>query len=357
MSGEIRRALGPGDQNPSLLDHLAKGFETPSLELRKLVEEEDASMGQRDLTGPRWRATSQQARPARGVMGSPEGPLGQERRIAVQAARRAVYPRHLERLVEAERREEAREAPRQERLPGSGRAEEEQAVAAGGHDLEGPLGPRLSPDVPKIHPEGGIGGPRRGGLGGSRENATPIEGFHHRAEIVRDPDVDPGGEARLRAVLAGNDHPTGARRSQAEGSRESAPHGAEPAVEGELADQGERPEAALVQSSCGGQDSDGDRQIQACAALSDPRGGKIDRDATKRDAPADRRDRGSDPGGALSHRRLGKADDVDPRDLGADPDLHLDRDAVDARERGPEDARHSDLPGTPFGGGGTQSNG
>jgi hypothetical protein len=125
MGGELRGALGPRDQHPPLLDHLAERLQAAPLELRKLVEEEDAAMGQRDFTGPRRRATPQETRPAGGMMGSAEGAFAHQGRISVEATGRAVDSRHLERLLEFEPREQSWEAPRQERLPCSGRAEKE----------------------------------------------------------------------------------------------------------------------------------------------------------------------------------------------------------------------------------------
>ena len=67
--------------------------------------QEHASMGQGDFTGPRGRSAPQQTGPAGGVVRSPEGALGHQRRISVEAARRAVDPRHLEGLFEVECRE------------------------------------------------------------------------------------------------------------------------------------------------------------------------------------------------------------------------------------------------------------
>ena len=56
---------------------------------------------------------------AHSMVGSPEGALGHQGRISVEATRRAVNPRHLERLFEVECREQSREASCQQRLPGS----------------------------------------------------------------------------------------------------------------------------------------------------------------------------------------------------------------------------------------------
>ena len=280
-------------------------------------------------------------------MGSPEGAFADQGRVPVEAAGDAVDPCHLECLLEVERREQSREAARQERLAGSGRSQKKQPVTSGSHDLEGALGPRLAPDVAQIHPEGQVGWRSRGGdLRGGRQLLPSAEGFHHRSQIVCDPDIDAGSQARLRSVLPGNDYLLDPRRSQAKGSRQGAPHGAEPAVQGQLSHQGEARQAVVLQSLGGGEDPDRNGEIQASAALSNPRGGQIHRDPARWNGPADRRYGGSDAGCALSDSSLRKTDDVDPRKLGADPNLHLDRDAVDTGEGGPQDTRHGDLRGT-----------
>ena len=56
---------------------------------------------------------------------------------------------------------------------------------------------------------------------------------------------------------------------------------------------------------------------------------------------ADGGDRRAHARGALAHRRLRQPDDVDARQLRADPDLDLDGDAVDAEQCGRDDARHA----------------
>ena len=64
-----------------------------------------------------------------------------ERPAARQLAEQAADLRHLERLVQLERRQDAGQAAREHRLAGARRAAQEEVMAAGRGDLEG--APRL----------------------------------------------------------------------------------------------------------------------------------------------------------------------------------------------------------------------
>ena len=83
-------------------------------------------------------------------MRRPERRVAHERPLGRQEPRDGVDPRHLERLVGAERRQQAGEAAGQHRLAGPRRAGEEQVVAAGGRELEGPTGAFLPADVGEV---------------------------------------------------------------------------------------------------------------------------------------------------------------------------------------------------------------
>jgi len=58
--------------------------------------------------------------------------------------------RHLEQFARPQRRQDRRQPLRQHRLARSGRAAHQQVVAAGGGDLERPLGALLALDVGEV---------------------------------------------------------------------------------------------------------------------------------------------------------------------------------------------------------------
>jgi hypothetical protein len=80
--------------------------------------------------------------------------------------------RHFQRLVEGERRENAREPARHHGLARAGRADHQRVVPAGGGDLQRPSRERLPVDVREVavHRECRHGRQRRGRLGRGERN-------------------------------------------------------------------------------------------------------------------------------------------------------------------------------------------
>ena len=64
----------------------------------------------------------------------------------------------IERLLERQRRQDAREAPRHHRLPGAGRTDEQDVVGAGGGHFERAAGQELPAHVGKVGREQGVWG-------------------------------------------------------------------------------------------------------------------------------------------------------------------------------------------------------
>src|SRR6516164_6093021 len=89
---------------------------------------------------------------------SPKGAGGDESPPGRQVPRHAVNPGNFDGLVARERRQNSRQSTREHRFPRSRGAEEKNVVSAGGGNLEGTPGVRVSPDVGEIH----IGRARRG---------------------------------------------------------------------------------------------------------------------------------------------------------------------------------------------------
>ena len=66
--GEVADASGPRDRHAPVLERLAERLEHVLLELRQLVEEQDAQMGERDFARMRRAAASDQTRDRDRVM-------------------------------------------------------------------------------------------------------------------------------------------------------------------------------------------------------------------------------------------------------------------------------------------------
>jgi hypothetical protein len=123
--------------------------------------------------------------------------------------------RAFERFVHAHRRQQAREALRQHRLTGAGRADHQQAVAVDGGDLQGALGARMALDLRQVrvahpvrprrrqHP-----GPAVGGRFGRRFAACRQELPHHVEQVLRAVDLRAGHQRGLLRAR-GRQHETG----------------------------------------------------------------------------------------------------------------------------------------------------
>ena len=118
-----------------------------------------------------------------------------------EQARDRVDPRHLERLVAVERRQDARQPAREHRLAGSGRPGEQQIVPAGRRDLQRAARSLLAADV------------ARGRAGGSRSHGG---GIATASGSARPADTRPprrgGGSESARRLRARPRPPTRRRR-------------------------------------------------------------------------------------------------------------------------------------------------
>ncbi len=96
------------------------------------------------------RATADEPGHGHAVVRSAEGARPVQRSTGQEVAQKASDLRHLERLSQLERRQDAGEAPGEHGLPGTGRATQQQVVAAGGGDLDRAPGLFLSVDLGEV---------------------------------------------------------------------------------------------------------------------------------------------------------------------------------------------------------------
>ena len=114
-----------------------------------------------------------------------------------QRSRDGVDPRHLERLVPGQRRQDAREAPPEHRLAGSRRPGEENVVLAGRGELERPPPPLLPANLGEIGNERLLEIVAPGGVG-EPDLLLAAKVRDRLGEMADRDDVD-AGERRLRA--------------------------------------------------------------------------------------------------------------------------------------------------------------
>ncbi len=145
-----RRSRRPRDRDASLFERLPQHFEDAAIELRHLVQEQHAVVRERDLPGAWNRPAADERHVGDGVVWRAERPRGEQARPCGQRSGHRMDRRAFQRFLERERRQNARQPPGQHRLPGAGRAGQEQVVTAGGRDFERTPGKQLPTDVREI---------------------------------------------------------------------------------------------------------------------------------------------------------------------------------------------------------------
>ena len=89
-----------------------------------------------------------------------------------------------------------------------------------------------------------------------------------------------------------------------------------------------------AQLAGGDEQADGDREVEAGAALAHARGRQVDRDPSQRPGQAAREDGGAHAVARLAHRGVGQADDGEAGQPVGDVDLDRDRAADGTAQRG-----------------------
>ena len=148
--GKVADAPCANDGDAAVLERLAQGFEHVLLEFRKLVEEQDAEMRERDLARMRWTAAADETGDGDRVVRRAKGPARQEPTRRRKRAGHAPDRRGFDRFVCGEGREDRRETTREHRLAAAGRADEQHVVRSGRSDLERALGVGLPPNVDEV---------------------------------------------------------------------------------------------------------------------------------------------------------------------------------------------------------------
>ena len=112
-------------------------FERLRLELRQLVEEQHALMGERDFARPRMQPAADQSRHAGGMMRCAERtPVGQ--RAAFDLASDGSDHRNFEQFGRRQRRQDRRQPRRQHRFARAGRPDHQHVISSmTNHSMDG----------------------------------------------------------------------------------------------------------------------------------------------------------------------------------------------------------------------------
>ncbi len=175
-AGELERVARADDAHRPVLQRLAQRLQRAAAELRQLVEEQDAVVGERHLTRARRVAAADQPRGGDRVMGCAERPPPGDR-VLDRAPAGARHLRGLDRLGRAERRHDRGQPPRGHRLASARWAADQQieCAACGGH-LERPAQPRLAAQVGEVAQPSRErrSAPARGAAAGRGSPSVPI---------------------------------------------------------------------------------------------------------------------------------------------------------------------------------------
>ena len=296
---------------------LAEAFEHRAAEFGKLVEEEDAVVGERHLAGPR------RAAPAADHPGVRDRVVRRAERACLDEASAAQQPGDgvhlggLEGFVEVHRREDARHASGEHRLARAGRPDEEHGAPRRGLEARRawawPRTSRMSGAEPRA------GRARRRGVGVhaalARNRLAEVSAGVH-AEALHD-----GG---LGGVLGRDDEGGGAAVPRADGEGEHAADGPEGGVERELSEERDLFEAlarGLRELLAGGEDAERDGQVEVRAVLAEVGGREVERDASHRPRDADVLDRRLYADARLPDRAVRQPGDVEGLQAEAEVDL------------------------------------
>ena len=111
-----QRHRRPADRDLAVLERLAQHVEHVALEFGQLVQKQDAVVRQADFAGTRQRAAADQPRIGNGVVRRAERPGADQSVLLREQARDGVDLGGLDRFVEAHRRQDRRQPPRQHGL-------------------------------------------------------------------------------------------------------------------------------------------------------------------------------------------------------------------------------------------------
>ena len=288
-------------------------------------------MGQADLAGARNRPAAHQAGLARRVMRRSERPRGNDRLARREQAHARIDAGRLERLFDAQHRQDGRQPPRQHRLAAARRPDHQNVVPSGRRHRQGAFGVFLAAHVRKVH----VVAPRllehalqvhRARLDGHLARQEPDglgQGRHGH-------DLEVGDDGGLSGVGGGQDEALEFLLACRQGHRQGPPDGPHGPVERQFAHHRVVPEAGREHLAGGREGPQRQRQVERRALLLRIGRGQVDRDATV----------GPDVPGVLQGRghavlrfldgRVGQPHDHHGRQAAADVELDLHRVPVNA---------------------------
>ena len=261
------------------------------------------------------------------MMGSAEGPPGQQGVLRVRQSRHGPDAGDLQRLLPAHVRQDGGQPLCQHGLARAGGADHQQVVAAGGGDLQGPLHVLLAHHVPQVR-HGAVVLPRRPRRSGG-EGSLPPQVAHQGRHIRHPVDGEALRQGGLGGVLRRNEQLPHAGLPGRQGHGQHAGHAPQGPGEGQLPDEG-RVRRGRGQLPAGGEQAHEDGQVVHGPRLLLPGGGQIHRDAADGELGPAVLHRRPDPLPGLPHGGVRQAHDVKGGQAAGEKALGTDRIPRDA---------------------------
>ena len=323
--GGVGEAGGrPHDGHLPVLQGLAQHLQNVLLEFGKLVEEEDAVVGEAHLSGARIGAAADESGVRNGVMGVTKRAPADEGLALGEKADDGVDLRRLQGLGEAHGGEDRRQAPGEHRLAAAGGACHQEIVPAGGRHLHGALDVLLPAHLCEVFPAGAVRVGEGGGGGAARlDLAGAVEKIDDLAEVPDPVDRHALDDAPLGGVLLGEEESFHGPPAGGHGHGQNAAHRLDAPVEGELPHHDVASGALAGDDAGGGQKPHGHGKVEGGAVLADVGGRQVDGDAAGGKFVAGVLDGRFDPVLALLDRPLGEPHRGKLGQALSDVDLHL----------------------------------
>ena len=265
------------DGDFAVLQRLAQHLERIAGELGQLVQKQHAVVRQTDLAGAGDRPAAHNGCRADAVVRAAEGPLPDKPRAAAQQPGHGIDGACLERLLVGQRRQNARQPLGKHGFSCSGTPDHDQIMPARRGDLHGAAGFALAAHVGHVRPQpDAVLIVPLGRCRGQGRCAAEVQ--HHVLRTAGRVDGQALGHGGLGGVFGGQKQLPHAVLHRGQRHRQHAGHGAQRAVQPQLAQK--RPlTAGGGQLALRGHDAHKHRQIVHRPGLAHVGGGQIDGDA------------------------------------------------------------------------------
>jgi hypothetical protein len=262
-------------------------------ELRRLVEEEHAAVGEAERARPgQAGAAADERRRGGGVVRCLERRPADQAWHRRQGAGDRVHRGHLERGRVVQRRQDRGQPLGQHGLAGTRRSEQGEVVRAGGGDLEREPAPVLADHVGEVEVVTLLETVHCGRIG--EGDAGPRE-LDDLTELLGAVDLDAGDEAGLGDVVGRHDDAPDTGPGRRQHHRQHAADRADLPVEAEFPDERGAADGAQVEPPGGTQHHDRDGEVEARAVLGQIGREQVDGDSAVGPLLVGVDDRGADP--------------------------------------------------------------